>query len=160
MNDIEPLEARTWFGAIRALERRWGQHSNGDQERLLRHAYHLVQLTPRPLRQTIRADLAEAEFERLLQCRAFESAAIGLIGFPMTLSASRLGMAVWEARARMPDQSDANAARADSFASAVVGAWTHCLVALEERSIRQRVETDRPDPRRVPSAQHLRLIEP
>ena len=66
MEDVEPLEPVIWFHSIRKMLERGDAVSADALEMLLRHGFHLLQLTPRPLRETIGAEVSEAEFERLL----------------------------------------------------------------------------------------------
>jgi hypothetical protein len=77
--DIEPLEPGLWTQRLEQLAR-WPLGDEAGIERLLRHAFHLVQLAPRPLRHLVHCTCAEAEFEILLEARAFDAAALRLIG--------------------------------------------------------------------------------
>lgn len=158
MADIEPLEPAVWFGAIKKLAVRQAAMMEEDLERLLRHAYHLVQLTPRPLRDTIRTELSETRFEELLQCEAFESAAIGLVG-PLSFDVSASESELVEAQVRLPDQVETIPVRSSNFASAMLGAWAQCLIALEARSLKPHAENLHPAPNKARSERHLRLIE-
>jgi hypothetical protein len=49
MVDIEPLGSSLWFDALAKLFQRSNASCGHDVERLLRHAYHLTQLTSRQL---------------------------------------------------------------------------------------------------------------
>jgi hypothetical protein len=61
-NEIEPLDAALWLRRIEKMAR----GGLGSIENSLRHAAHLLQLTPSPFRHAVRLSLDEAAFEALL----------------------------------------------------------------------------------------------
>jgi hypothetical protein len=128
---IEPLEPQSWFRALAKLAERTGRASSDEPEPLLRHAYHLLQLAPRPLGDTVRSDLTEAKYEQLLDCGAFEAAAVGLVGRPMNYAIFRPQADLFEAQVCLPGQARPIVARAPSLPMALLAAWTQCLAALE-----------------------------
>ena len=157
MPDIEPLEPGLWFGAVRKLARRIERRGDGELERLLRHAYHLLQLTPRHFRDAVPTRVSEGAFEALLDEGQFEAAAHALAGGP-AVSLLRPAGNPCEARARANAAFDAAAQAADRGAAQLL-AWTRWVLALEGRSIRQQTGSLDPGPRKEPSALHLRVIE-
>ena len=132
--DPEPLEPQAWFRALGKLAERVTDAPTDQHETLLRHAYHLLQLTPRPLRRLVRPDLTEKRFEELLDCGAFESAAIGLVGHPITYTIFRPESGLLEAQVHLPGPARPVMARAPSLTMALLAAWTQCLLALESGS--------------------------
>ena len=159
--DIEPLAPELWLAALKQLSER--QAAGGaNVGSLLRHAFHLLQLTPLPLRGIVRCQLDEEGFEKLLECGAFDAAAIALVGPPAGFSlrcAIGTRTRVFEAAVHLPGQLHPSAdARSDSAASALVGAWSNCLLAIRQRL--PEAPAPRPAPHRQPAELHPRSIEP
>ena len=77
-DQLSPIDADLWFerlamiasGELRSLERS------------LRHAFHLVQLTPEEFRRSVRPAADEPSYEALLDQCQFEQAARCLINYP------------------------------------------------------------------------------
>ena len=158
MEDVEPLEPVIWFHSIRKMLERGDAVSADALEMLLRHGFHLLQLTPRPLRETIGAEVSEAEFERLLTAKAFESAAERLVSPPLAYALRRPRVGLYEAEVRLPGETGATLAQGPSFALALLRAWGTCLLALEERAA--TLASARPRDRHTRRGErHLRLIE-
>jgi hypothetical protein len=157
VEDIEPLEPAIWFQAIRKLFGCCDVKTAEELEMLLRHGYHLLQLTPRPLREVIGSDTGEVEFEELLATGAFDSAADRLVGPLLAYSVRRLRPGLYEAEIRLPGQDKASVARGSSIGLAVVRAWRESLLTLEERAA-MLTEGRLPDLRTTPAELHLRLI--
>lgn len=129
-DDIEPLEPGHWLLRLGQLAPR--PLDDEDQlERVLRHAYHLVQLAPRPLRHVIRATCGEAEFEHLLEGRRFEDAVRRLIGRHMAygLDLSRRSSGV-TAEVWYSDRCERHDAQERSAPAALLRAWLRCNAAL------------------------------
>jgi hypothetical protein len=133
LDNAEPLAPATWFLALERLAQRHTMAAGRDLEAMLRHAFHLLQLTPRHLTHLVQTNLDEAAFERLLEAEAFDSAAIGLLGSPAAFAVSVTEEGA-EARVCLPSQTDPTIARSISFASALFRAWVQSLVALKARS--------------------------
>ena len=158
MDFIEPLEPTLWFDAIRKLAYRLDRTGVDELESQLRHAYHLLQLTPRPLRSMIRSDLNETKFEQLLESRAFGIAAEALVGSPMAYTVSRLKEDLFEAQVSLPVQSVPTTVQSYDRVATLLSAWALCLVTLEERSFTLQTEYLHPLPRKVRSGRHPRQI--
>lgn len=79
-NSIEPLEPTIWFASFESVSQRARGLSGQPPEQLLRHVFHLLQLTPGPLKDLFEPGTSEAEFERLLECGAYIDAVFALIG--------------------------------------------------------------------------------
>jgi hypothetical protein len=130
---------------------------------MLRHAFHLVQLTPGPLKGVVRCEYSESPFEELLEHGAFDSAAVALIGSPICFELNtRLdaGKRVVDAKVWLPNQAGLpKTASAESVASALLGAWSICLVALRQRSLGDGDQDPRQYPHIVPPAQRPKLTE-
>jgi hypothetical protein len=132
VDDIEPLEPGHWMRRIRQLAT-WPLDDDANLERALRHAFHLVQLTPRPLRHIIHCTSGEVEFEALLQTRAFEAAVFRLVGnrtpYNLSKSSDELGVTaeVW-----YPDQYSRCSATDRSAPLALFRAWLECNTAIGE----------------------------
>jgi hypothetical protein len=161
LRKTEPIEPTMWFErAARLLER---FHSNGRADELessIRRAYHLVQMTPRPLRPLLRPAIDEAAFESLLSTGALESAAMGIVGAPGGIAVSRAyGATQFEAVVWLhEDCGGVIPAKHDHAAGAIVGALLECLVALQSVGSDIRAANDheltRPRRRTLQSGQH------
>ena len=136
--DIEPLEPDLWFAALAQLSKRRAEAREGGAESLLRHAFHLLQLTPRPLRGHVQCAVSEETFEALLQAGATDCAALGLVGLTAEIDLHRSaipGTEAVEARVCLPGQETMPAAaQAQSIALALLGAWANCLLAIRRQS--------------------------
>ena len=130
MEEVEPLDIAVWSEAIRNHARRWSTEREGSLAPLLRHSFQLLQLTPLPLRSRIRTDASESEFEALLERRAFERAAVTLLGPMGAHVINDLGERKFEARVTLPGRSEASAC-AGSRASALLGAWLGSVATIE-----------------------------
>jgi hypothetical protein len=135
----EPLEPELWFSAVERLSRKLSASNDSDVESMLRHALHLLQLTPGPLKGLVRCEIGEEAFEQFLEQGAFDSAALALVGSPMCYEMGTSlngGARLIEARAWLPGQSGRpSSASAESLAVALLAAWSACLVALRRRSL-------------------------
>jgi hypothetical protein len=160
-DDIEPLEPDLWFRALERLSNRIVASDNNDVASTLRHAFHLVQLTPGPLKGVVRCELAESAYEQFLECGAFASAAAALIGSPMCYEVAcglRAGSRVIEAKAWLPGQTGRPAVvSGDSLSSALMGAWAACLVGLRRRSLAPEDSTLHQFPHKAPPAPRPKL---
>lgn len=76
-NEVEPLDFALWADRIGQVSR-WPLEETMVLERALRHTFHLVQLAPHELRAAIACGISEAEFEALLDNRAYLKAAEAL----------------------------------------------------------------------------------
>ena len=137
VDEIQPLEPELWFQALGKLAVRAVDTPAAESESLLRHAFHLLQLAPGPLKHMVRTELSESEYEHLLECEAFESAAIRLIGYPMTYTLMRCQADIVEAEVKLPDSSDAQPVRASNLALATIGSWAASLARLQTVSPNQ-----------------------
>jgi hypothetical protein len=124
---IEPLDPSLWFERIEKVA-----HGHlGTVENALRHAAHLLQLTPTPFRDVVRLGIDEVGFEALLDAGDFDTAARHLVGQPTALSV--------EADQKEPNfqatigcsiLGRAIRGRGDTVATAILDAWTTCLIGL------------------------------
>lgn len=160
--EIEALAPGHWFAALERLSRRQADATGGTVETLLRHAFHLTQLTPAALRTVVRCELDEDEFEASLACGAFASAALALmappIGFTLRCApGNRTRM--FQASVRLPGQANPPVdLSSENPACALLGAWVRALLAL-----RQQSDGDRPEGpilRTPPPEWHPNSIEP
>jgi hypothetical protein len=161
-DDTEPLEPEIWFAALEQLRRQQNRAIGAGVGSLLRQAFHLLQLAPRPLRAAIRCELDEDSFERLLDSEAFDSAAMALVGPPAGF-ALRCAVGnrhrVFEATVRLPGQArPPGEARSQNAARALLAAWTNALLALTQRSIADLLP--HPAPHRPPVELRPKSIEP
>lgn len=128
--DIEPLDARLWFEALERLARRLESEPVSALERQLRHAYHLRQLAPRPLRTLLRPTCGEDEYEATLERGDLAGAAEALVGPPLTHSMRRSGKEV-EVAVFLPGNPLPMSFSAETFPSALLGAWLCSLQTLK-----------------------------
>ena len=128
---IEPLEPETWLAQFNKLAGR--PHDGEALASSLRLAFHLVQLTPRPLRHLIRCTLSESSFDALLESGGFAEAALALLGEQTGYTVSRLpgGTAV-TAEVRLAGDASGCEAAGATLASAVFAAWLGRLASLDE----------------------------
>jgi hypothetical protein len=159
MVEIEPLEPTLWFAAISKLDQRSRRAVSRELESLLRHGYHLLQLTPHELRNVLRPALSEAAFEQLLETGDFEAAAKGLLGADASFTVFQTGTGLFEAQVRVTQGSEAHLAQAAEPASALLRAWINSVSEIDGRITAPRNENPRPAPRKGRSVRHLRLIE-
>lgn len=126
---IEPLASALWFQRIEKV-------ANGEMrsvEHALRHACHLLQLTPAPFRHVVRLAIDEDRFEALLEAGDFDTAARHLIAQPTALTVEEdQGEPRVRATISCVILNRAIAGTGDTVASAVLAAWTTCLLALKE----------------------------
>jgi hypothetical protein len=126
-NYVEPLEPALWFSRIEKI-------ANGELgciERSLRHAAHLLQLTPMPLRQQVGLAIDPGAFETLLEAGDFDTAAKHLVAQPTALDVEAGdGTRTVSARIKCAVLNRNIDGRGDTIADAVLNAWTTCLLAL------------------------------
>lgn len=133
MPDMEPLEPSSWLLAIgRLLAQLDGP--TPEVERLIRRAYHLLQLTPRPLRQILRTDCDEQAFEHLLEDGDLRAAALALVSPPLIHWLVEGDDGLFEAGVRLPGGATPATARSASPSAALVKAWAQCVAALGSTS--------------------------
>ena len=127
MEDIEPLPADMWFGRIEIIAN--GELDN--TESALRHAFHLLQLSPREFRPPEYAALDEKGYEALLAAGKLEAAARRLVAAPtLTVTTSSCARGVRVAIGCSVLKT-AVIGEGDSVASAILQAWAKCLLALK-----------------------------
>lgn len=125
-DDIEPLPSALWFRRIEMI-------ANGELdsvENSLRHAAHLLQLTPRPFRDVVRLSLDEEAFEALLEAGNLDTAARHLVAQPTALSVDQDGNGPVRAVISCVILGRAIHGTGETVATAVLDAWTTCLLAL------------------------------
>ena len=124
---IEPLTPPIWFERVEKIA---GGHL-GSEENALRHAAHLLQLTPAPFRDVVRLGADEVEFEALLDAGAFDVAARHLVGQPTALSIEPdRAKGAYRATIGCSILGRAISGRGETEASAILDAWTACLLSL------------------------------
>ena len=133
----EPLHPEAWFSSLRRLADAVDNLDSADSEMLLRQAYHIVRLTPAPLRSFFKTKLSEADLESLLTCKAYESAIFGLLGPPLALDISRdLHSHEVRATVAIDDDEVCGSGAHHSAAKAALSAWAKCVVKLSEVATR------------------------
>lgn len=125
-DDIEPLPPGLWFRRIEMIAK--GELAS--VENSLRHAAHLLQLTPRPFRHVVRLSLDEDVFEALLEAGKFDTAARHLIAQPTALSVDQDPDGPVRAVISCVILGRAIQGSGETVATAVLDAWTTCLLAL------------------------------
>jgi hypothetical protein len=126
IDEIEPLAAALWFRRIEMI----GRGELGGIESSLRHAAHLLQLTPQPFRHVVRLTVDEETFESLLEAGQFEAAARYLVAQPTALSVDEVPGDPVRATISCAILGRAISGTGDSVATAVLDAWATCLLAL------------------------------
>lgn len=125
---VEPLDPVLWFSQIEKI----ANGELGPVENSLRHAAHLLQLTPAPLRPRVGLSTDEHTFEALLDSGEFDTAARHLIAQPTALSIEPGDDArVIRATIKCSVLNRTIDGQADTIAAAVLDAWATCLLALK-----------------------------
>lgn len=154
---IEPLEPETWLAQLAKLAKR--PLENGAMSPSLRLAFHLVQLTPRPLRHLIRCPLDERGFEQLLESGTLTEAALALIGDQMGYLVTRpAASGLVMAEVCLPGEVRGPRVSAATAAEALFRAWLARLGALDENAL-PAVEATPPSRHRARSALRPRSTE-
>ena len=126
-DDIEPLPPDLWFERIEMIAT--GQL--GSTENALRHALHLLQLTPHEFRPREYGTIDEESYEALLEAGDLDAAARRLVAAPtLTVSTTSSADGV-EVAIGCRTLNKTIFGRGDSVAAAILQAWTECLFALE-----------------------------
>ena len=129
--DIEPLASELWFERIEMI----ASGALGSTENGLRHALHLLQLTPRQYRPREYGSIDEAGYEALLEAGELEAAARRLVESPtLTLAvndASSEGQVAVELTCAAFDCTVEGAG--NSLAAAILQAWARCFLTLRSR---------------------------
>lgn len=126
-NAIEPLTPSLWFERIVKVAN--GQL--GSVENALRHAAHLLQLTPAPLSHVFTLESDEEGFEALLNAGSLDAAARCLVRVPTALTVEAVGEdGSYRATIDCPVRGRAVSGRGENEASAILDAWTTCLLNL------------------------------
>ena len=124
--DLHPLDSVLWFQRIEII-------ASGELclENSLRHACHLLQLTPTPFRHVVRLVIDEDSFEALLEEGRYDATARHLVAQPTALTVEQ-----------RPNARTVTAAiscvilqrvikgTGETEAEAILDAWTSCLLAL------------------------------
>ena len=137
MEDIEPLPPEMWFERIEMIAN--GELKNA--ESALRHAFHLLQLTPREFRPPEYALLDEESYEALLEAGHLDEAAMRLVSSPTLTVTTASGADCVEVVIRCEILKRAIFGRGDCAASAILQAWAKCLLALRVGCAMSSLET-------------------
>jgi hypothetical protein len=122
--EVEPLEPGLWFRRIEMI----AKGELGSIENSLRHAAHLAQLAPRPLRGHVGLAIDEDEFEVLLNSGAFDSAARRLRPVALSTEAATEG-APSRALIKCSLSKRPFNGSGRTIADAILDAWTSWLLA-------------------------------
>lgn len=125
---VEPLDPILWFTRIELI----ADGALGCVENSLRHAAHLLQLSPLPLRPFVGLSIDVELFEALLDSGDFDTAARHLVAHPTALSVDRAnGAKLIAATIKCSALGRNIRGVADTVANAVLDAWTTCLLAVK-----------------------------
>lgn len=127
---VEPLEPAIWFERFRVLKERATALDGGSPEPLLRHLFHLCVLTPGPLRHLLRTDVGEKTFETILECGAYDAAALSLAGAEMEYTIQRRTIRGEVDVALALGGIHRSTATAECLAKAFVIAYCECMNSL------------------------------
>ena len=128
-HEVGPLDASLWFCRIEMIARRELAIENS-----LRHASHLLQMAPLPLRPIVRLATDEDRFEALLDAGDFDAAARHLVAQPtaLALEPSSDGTQVAAAISCVVLKRVITGV-GETEATAILDAWTTCLLAIKAR---------------------------
>lgn len=125
-NEVEPLSAGLWFQRLEVVAR----GELGSLQKSLRHTYHLVQLTPRQFRRSVRPKVDEKDFEALLEAEDFQAAASRLIEYPSSPSLLGGDTAAFEAALSCVRCALIFNSTGSSAGSAALACWLNYLARL------------------------------
>lgn len=125
----EELESTLWFRRIDMI----ASDALPSIENELRHASHLLQLTPEPLRPLVGLGIEEEEFEALLDAGDFDAAARYLVAQPTALSVEGSGGDIVRATIQCSILGRPISGVAPTVAKAILRAWTTCLLAVRTK---------------------------
>jgi len=121
----EPLDSILWFRRVEMI----ANGELGSIESSLRHASHLLQLTPLELRPLVGLSTDPASFEALLDRGDFDTAARRLVSQPTALSTQgEAGAHLIRATIHCSALDRQVNGIGDSVAKAVLNAWASCLL--------------------------------
>lgn len=126
-NEIEPLTPELWFERIEVIARRELRNT----ENSLRHALHLLQLSPPEFRPPNHIQIDEAEYEALLEAGDLDTAARCLVDAPtlsVRMSSTEDGIKV---AVRCSTLNLTMIGEGVSEADAILQAWAECLLKLK-----------------------------
>lgn len=126
--DIEPLPECLWFERLELIARR----ELPSTEHALRHALHLLQLTPRQFRPPEYKALDETHFEALLEAGDLEAAARRLVAAPTLSVNTAPAVGAVKVAIRCSRLNRTLVGEGDSVADAILQAWAECLLMLRE----------------------------
>lgn len=126
-DEIQPLDPVVWFLRIEKI----ATGELGCLENSLRHAGHILQLTPTSLRKWVGLSVDADTFEALLEAGDFDTAAKHLIAQPASLTTEAIqGTIQIKARIRCFVLNRDIVGFGGTVATAVLNAWTRCLLTL------------------------------
>ena len=141
---IEPLDPQTWLNRLVKLHGDAFGAEKTAPESLVRQAYHLIKLAPGPFRDVLPIDLDEAAIERLLDCGAFESAVMALLGQKASFSVHRdADASQFTAEVALDPKTSPGIGKHQNCAKAVLCAWVCSLTDI--------AGVEKPDGARSPS---------
>jgi len=129
IEDVEPLEVELWFDRIAMIAR--GQL--GPTENALRHAFHLLQLTPCEFRTREYGTIEEADYEALLEAGDLETAARRLVSAPILTVSTEASANGVDARIKCSRLEKTFLGTGHTPAAAILQAWANCLAELKEQ---------------------------
>lgn len=129
----ESLDPSTWLGRIRRL----AQSSQGPEAdapaRLIRLASYLARLAPEPIRELMPQTWDEARVEAFLDCGAYDSAVMALLGPRSFFTAERrLDHDEVDVTVTLDPASMPGIASHKICAMAMLSAWAQCLANLAD----------------------------
>lgn len=125
---IQPLDLVTWFGRLAKLLEQAEDRDVASQHSVIRQAYHLVRLAPEPFRGSLPVDLEEHRVESMLDCDAYESAVMALLGPETSFTVQKdAGVDEMSVVMSVDARSAPGHGRHQSGAKAMVQAWIRCL---------------------------------
>ena len=125
--DFEPLTPELWFERIEMIR----NLQFGSTESALRHALHLLQLTPREFRPPEYGMIDEESYEGLLEVGDLEGAARSLVAAPTLAVSTTSNDSGVEVAIRCRTWNKTIFGQGDSVAAAILQAWATCLLALK-----------------------------
>jgi hypothetical protein len=126
---IEPLEANLWVARFDLMAERLRKESQ-PLEPVLRHVFHLVQLTPLMSRHRLAIALPEKLFEALLDARCYDAAALGLVGRGMSLNVRHRPGAHVAVTLALGEEGASGKGEGAELARAFLRAYCRCVSAL------------------------------
>ena len=135
---IEPLDPSAWVDSLARMRTQIASHSDGECSSFLRKTFHLLVLSPAPLRPIFFPQLPEETFEHVLE-EAQDIAALSLLKTDMSFHVASANDAdAYVVKLRLPASQETIEIVNSSLARGIVLAISEAAIRLFEEPRTQR----------------------